>query len=87
MSKPKGGKFMNEFEVAFETENIDGKELIETHWKWVPCYICQNAFGRIRLTKRYCNQCGHAFCDGEHGRFQTRGSHTTGICIKCFSIK
>jgi hypothetical protein len=47
---------------------------------WVPCRICQEVFLRIRLTGRYCNTCGRAFCEGEHGSFASRGP---GVCVQC----
>ena len=45
----------------------------------VPCRICENAFRRLRLTLRYCIQCNHGFCDGEHGNF----APGRGRCVQC----
>lgn len=47
--------------------------------KAVPCRICEVVFKRLRLTLRYCNSCGTAFCEGEHGSFAAG----VGTCIRC----
>jgi hypothetical protein len=46
----------------------------------VPCRICEVAFRRLRLTLRYCSQCGIGFCEGEHGNFAVGGR---GVCVRC----
>ena len=46
----------------------------------VPCRICESAFGRVRLTWRYCAECNKGFCEGEHGNFARGGR---GSCIQC----
>jgi len=46
----------------------------------VPCRICEAAFRRLRLTKRYCAQCGRGFCEGEHGNFAVG---KRGVCVRC----
>ena len=48
-----------------------------------PCMLCKSAFGRIRLTNRYCQKCGNAFCEGEHGNFSQR----RGLCVICGAPK
>jgi hypothetical protein len=48
--------------------------------KAVPCRLCENAFRRLRLTLRYCAQCGVGFCEGEHGNFSTQ---TRARCVQC----
>lgn len=45
----------------------------------VPCRICEEVFSRIRLTWRYCEDCGRAFCEGEHGTF---AFHNRGRCLQ-----
>ena len=50
--------------------------------KWVPCCICREIYGRIRLTVRFCASCRRAFCDGEHGRF-AQGQRA--FCVRCYS--
>ena len=45
----------------------------------VPCRLCENAFRRLRLTMRYCNDCQHGFCDGEHGNLV----FNRGRCVQC----
>jgi len=62
---------------GFDPEN-DDRQKIE-NGLWVPCRICQNAFRRIRLTRRYCAECKVAFCEGEHGNF----SNKRGRCVQC----
>ena len=49
---------------------------------WVPCRICREIYARIRLTARFCGNCGRAFCDGEHGRF-AQGQRA--FCVRCYS--
>lgn len=48
---------------------------------WVKCYICDEVFKRKRETKRYCNNCKQAACEGEHLTFQGR---KIAICIPCY---
>jgi hypothetical protein len=68
----------DEYDLShFEKENTD-KEKIKKGFA-VPCRICANAFSRIRLTWRYCDECGVAFCEGEHGNF----SNQQGGCVQC----
>jgi len=50
--------------------------LVEYH----PCKLCLSAFGRVRLTKYYCNECGNYMCMGEHGNF---AQGTKGTCVIC----
>lgn len=50
----------------------------------VPCRICWDVFGRIRLTVRYCATCHRGFCEGEHGNFS---GGQRGVCVRCFSRK
>jgi len=50
---------------------------------WVPCRICEQIFMRVRLTARYCNTCGRAFCEGERGSFTGRGP---AVCVQCRSL-
>jgi hypothetical protein len=47
----------------------------------VPCRICEMIFCRIRVTWRYCNKCKMAFCEGEHGSFDT--SNNLWLCVQC----
>jgi hypothetical protein len=48
--------------------------------EWVPCRICWDRFGRLRLTDRYCHDCHRGFCEGEHGSFdQNKRVH---VCIR-----
>jgi hypothetical protein len=47
---------------------------------WKECWICKAVFDRILLTKRYCQECGQPYCDGQHGRFMPGGP---GLCIVC----
>ena len=51
----------------------DDQKKIMDDGVWVPCRICEEIFLRLRLTKRYCNTCKRAFCEGEHGNFAGRG--------------
>ena len=51
--------------------------------EWVPCRICEAAFGRLRQTARYCFTCENAYCEGEHGNF----AYTQGRCVVCGSHK
>lgn len=46
----------------------------------VPCRICEEAFRRLRLTYRYCAECGRGFCEGEHGNF---AGTKRGRCVRC----
>lgn len=48
----------------------------------VPCRICWDIFGRVRLTLRFCGSCKRAFCEGEHGNFTGRGP---AVCVRCFT--
>lgn len=57
-----------------ENQARDDKKKIDEDDLWVPCRICQEVFLRIRLTSRYCNTCGRAFCEGEHGNFAGSGA-------------
>jgi hypothetical protein len=56
----------------------NGKQLIIAG-EPAPCATCQKRFGRFRFTARYCNACGDAFCEGEHGSFAIG----TGLCVRC----
>gem|GEM_PF-2409448 len=62
---------------AFDKNDDDRAKI--SRGLWVPCRLCQNAFRRVRLTARYCDDCGVAFCEGEHGNF----SHKRGRCVQC----
>lgn len=62
----------------FEKDRTDAQKIGEG--VAVPCRLCENAFRRLRLTLRYCAECQHGFCDGEHGNF-TSGSR--GRCVQC----
>lgn len=53
---------------AFDKTRPD-QDKIELDHLWVPCRLCAKAFQRMRLTRRYCAKCEHAFCEGEHGSF------------------
>lgn len=64
--------------AAYDTVNHD-RSKIEAGF-WVPCRLCENAFRRLRLTKRYCAACNHGFCDGEHGNF---APGQRGRCVQC----
>jgi hypothetical protein len=76
---------MNEFVDAdfgdFDDARPDKDRILKDE-VWVPCRICREIFLRIRLTARYCNTCGHAFCDGEHGSFAGRGP---AMCVRCYN--
>jgi len=61
---------------------MKGKDLINSG-KWANCYICEEIFKRKRETYRYCNICGEAFCEGEHGTFEGK---KMGICVRCYSL-
>jgi hypothetical protein len=54
------------------------KDFIEAG-KWVPCRICEASFGRKRETRRYCESCLNAACEGEHGSF----AYSRFICVIC----
>lgn len=45
---------------------------------FIPCRICEELFRRIRLTKRYCQECRKGYCEGEHGILRNRG-----LCLVC----
>lgn len=62
----------------FDKDNNDKAKIGEG--LWVPCRICENMFKRIRLTLRYCNNCGVGFCEGEHGTFEGKRG---GYCVQC----
>jgi hypothetical protein len=47
----------------------------------VPCRICLDIFGRLRITSRYCMKCKKGFCEGEHGNFPLGGK--VGKCVRC----
>ena len=47
----------------------------------VPCRMCWDIFGRVRLTLRFCGSCKRAFCEGEHGNFSGGGR---AVCVRCF---
>ncbi len=61
-----------------EIEKTDKEKII--NGEWVNCWICKNIFRRRRETKRYCDECEKAFCEGEHGSFAQKGR---GLCIAC----
>jgi len=48
---------------------------------WVPCRICERAFGRLRLTRRYCDTCKQGACEGEHLNFAAKTGK--GRCTSC----
>ena len=48
---------------------------------WVPCRLCERAFQRLRLTRRYCATCRHAYCEGEHLNFAA--SNGRARCTSC----
>jgi hypothetical protein len=60
--------------------NYTDRQKIEDR-KAVPCRICENAFRRLRLTLRYCNNpdCNRGYCEGEHGTFAGKISR----CVQC----
>jgi hypothetical protein len=62
-------------EEVSDTEKINGGH-------WVPCRICREIYARIRLTVRYCGNCGRAFCEGEHGRF---AMGQKAFCVRCYN--
>jgi len=51
---------------------------------WVPCRICQEAFGRLRLTRRYCATCKRGVCEGEH--FNFAANDRRGRCTTCGDV-
>lgn len=57
------------------------RELIEAG-QWVPCRICERVFLRRRETKRYCNHCGIAVCEGEHAGVLFVGQRFI-LCVTC----
>lgn len=64
---------------------LSDKELIEAGG-WATCYICRMVFRRKRETLRYCGQCNHGYCEGEHGSFALRsGRGGAALCIICSS--
>lgn len=67
-----------EIDLSQFSKDDDDRQKIQ-RGLWVPCRICNNAFRRVRLTMRYCGDCGAAFCEGEHGNF----SHGRGRCVQC----
>lgn len=34
------------------------------------CRICERVFRRVRLSWRYCAECGESFCEGEARKFR-----------------
>lgn len=52
---------------------------IVTSLRPVPCRICENVFGRLRLTACYCHECGMGICVGEHGI----PDENRFICVRC----
>lgn len=62
-----------------------GKQIIEEQsGGWASCYICQQVFRRKRETARYCNECHHGYCEGEHGSFASGAKNGSGAkCIVC----
>ena len=65
--------------LPFDVENSD-RQKVDHAGLWVPCRICENAFRRLRLTKRYCATCSAGACEGEHMNFASGGR---GRCIQC----
>ena len=61
------------------TKTNDDRKKIDAGF-WVPCRLCENAFRRLRLTKRYCLECGVGACEGEHMNFAVGGR---GSCVQC----
>jgi hypothetical protein len=61
----------------YEKEDTDRSKI--TKGIAVPCRLCENAFRRLRLTLRYCIECEHGFCDGEHGNLV----FGKGRCVQC----
>jgi hypothetical protein len=74
--KLKKEKIMNNLKEKKDKERIIAGE------PWVECYICREIFKRKRETARYCNICGHGFCEGEHGTFE---GGRFGLCVRCYS--
>lgn len=64
---------------SFDEEEKDNEKIAAGYL--VPCRICEIVFARIRLTWRFCADCGKAFCDGEHGRFV---NGRQAYCIHCW---
>ncbi len=64
---------------TFDCNRDDQKRILDDG-AWVPCRICEEIFLRVRLTRRYCNTCKRAFCEGEHGSFAGRGP---AVCVQC----
>ena len=64
--------------TPFDAAHDDQKKIMDDG-VWVPCRICEEIFLRIRLTRRYCNTCKRAFCEGEHGGFSGRGP---AVCVQ-----
>lgn len=62
---------------AYDENDTDEAKILDH--VWVPCRLCAKAFQRVRLTRRYCAECHHAFCEGEHGSFATG----RGLCVQC----
>lgn len=66
-----------------EGETTDDKAIIDGGGP-VPCRICEEVFGRMRLTWRYCAVCHEGFCEGEHGTFAHKGP---AFCLKHWTFK
>ena len=56
-----------------------GQDIID-QGEWADCWICEDVFRRRTQTKRYCDTCRRAFCEGWHGSL-ARGY---GTCIVCW---
>jgi len=65
---------------VYDSKKSD-EEKIQKDGSWVPCRICEEIFHRVTLTDRFCKACGHAFCEGQHGRL----ANNIGKCVKCDS--
>lgn len=61
------------------SEKETDREIIEDD-RWATCWICEDVFRRKRGTKRYCDECGRGFCEGEHGSF---AQQNRGLCLEC----
>jgi hypothetical protein len=68
-----------DFGAADNTTNDEHK--IQKLKQWVPCRICEGAFGRLRLTRRYCDTCKRGACEGEHLNFAAK--NRKGRCTSC----
>jgi hypothetical protein len=60
-------------------DNSDVQKIADK--QWVPCRICEGAFGRLRLTRRYCDTCKRGACEGEHLNFAAQNKK--GRCTSC----